>query len=256
MDEEKSLNTDSPDDKEKSFERDNQGNRADKEKSIEPENQGNEENMENKENMMQNEANLHKAWRNDNALLHDPDDESHQDGEQAYTRNRERFLGLLQETMVKFSNGDYQKEANALVAKGHLLKPQAEFVPRHAIPEGQLQNSWQYFYEYYKFTWRPDLLIPAFKPNCVNCLTKDRVAIHKYSHPPRMVAGLYKNSVLNSPIQWICKACELQYSNDAANNIPVAERKQNTFLSYDPRVLAQLEEEYPGIYRLFPFYLG
>jgi hypothetical protein len=61
-------------------------------------------------------------------------------------------------------------------------------------------------------------VIPAFKSNCINCLMKDRVAIHQYNHPPRMIAGLHKNSVLNSPIQWIYKACELQYSNDAANN--------------------------------------
>jgi hypothetical protein len=81
MDKEKSLNTDSPDDEEKSFETDSQGNRADKEKSIEPENQGNEENMENEENVMENEANLHEAWRNNNALLQDPDDKSHQDEE-------------------------------------------------------------------------------------------------------------------------------------------------------------------------------
>ncbi len=53
------------------------------------------------------------------------------------------------------------------------------------------------------------------------------------------------------------------YSNDDANNIPVdannipvAERNQYTFLSHDPHVLAQLEEEYPEIYHLFPFYLG
>jgi hypothetical protein len=37
----------------------------------------------------------------------------------------------------------------------------------------------------------------------------------------------------------------------------VVERKQCTFLSHDPPVLlAQLEEEYPGIYPLIPFYLG
>jgi hypothetical protein len=39
MDEEKSLNTDSPGDEEKSITKtDNQGNRVDKEKSVEPDN--------------------------------------------------------------------------------------------------------------------------------------------------------------------------------------------------------------------------
>ena len=81
------------------------------------------------------EANLRlpdHAWRRDHALLHDPDDESHQD-EEAYTRNRDKFSGLLQEKMAKFANQDYQKEANALVAKGHLFKPITDFVPQSAI---------------------------------------------------------------------------------------------------------------------------
>jgi hypothetical protein len=126
MDEEKSLNTDSPGDEEKSIEIENQGNKVDEENSIELENQGNEEN---EENIMENKANLQEAWCSNNALLHDPDDDSYQDKEQAYTRKRERSSGLLQETMVKFSNGDYKKAANALVVKGHLLKSKAEFVP-------------------------------------------------------------------------------------------------------------------------------
>jgi hypothetical protein len=97
MDEEKSLNTDSPGNKEKSIRMENQGRKFDKEKSIETENQGTEENMENEENIMENEANLYQAWRNDNALLHDPDDKSHKDEEHANTRNGERFSGLLEE---------------------------------------------------------------------------------------------------------------------------------------------------------------
>jgi hypothetical protein len=61
------------------------------------------------------------AWHRDHALSHDPNDESHQD-EEACTRNRDKFSGLLQEQMAKFTNQDYQQEANALVAKGHLIR--------------------------------------------------------------------------------------------------------------------------------------
>jgi hypothetical protein len=71
-----------------------------------------------------------------------------------------------------------------------------------------------------------------------------------------LVAGLHKNNILNSPIQWICHDCEKQYSADAADGIPLEGRRQFTFLSHDHRVLAQLEEEFPGTYRLFPFHLG
>jgi hypothetical protein len=47
-----------------------------------------------------------------------------------------------------------------------------------------------------------------------------------------------------------------QYAADAVDDIPLEGRRQLTFLSHPPRVLAQLEEEFPGIYRLFPFHLG
>jgi hypothetical protein len=53
-------------------------------------------------------------------FFHNLDDKSHQDKKQAYTR----FVGLLQETIVKFRNGeDYKKVADMLIAKGHLLNP-------------------------------------------------------------------------------------------------------------------------------------
>ena len=63
------------------------------------------------------------TMRANTPLLHDPDGESHQEEEQAYTRIQERYWGLLQKTKVKFSNdGDNENTANGLVSKGHLLK--------------------------------------------------------------------------------------------------------------------------------------
>jgi hypothetical protein len=108
--------------------------------TIETVNPGDEENMKEAEtvkpgdaaNMEEADMPPEHAWRRDHALLHNPDDESHQD-EEAYTRNRDKFSGLLQDTMAKFTDPDYQQEANALVAKGHLFKPLKEFVPNYKM---------------------------------------------------------------------------------------------------------------------------
>jgi hypothetical protein len=60
----------------------------DEENTIETVDPDNEENMEEADTPREH------AWRRDHALLHDLDDESHQD-EEAYTRNRDKFSGLL-----------------------------------------------------------------------------------------------------------------------------------------------------------------
>jgi hypothetical protein len=79
-------------------------------------NKGNAENMEIEANLA-NETNRHY-----------PDGKGHQDEEQAHTRKWDMFSGLHHEVMIKFSYRDYKEEANALVAKCQLLKPQAELV--------------------------------------------------------------------------------------------------------------------------------
>jgi hypothetical protein len=101
----------------------------DKENTTEPVNPCDEDNMEQAEMVnpaVGDEENMEEAdmpppdhaWCGDHALLHDPDDESHQD-EEAHARNRDKFSGLLQDAMAKFAGqDDYQQEANALAAEG------------------------------------------------------------------------------------------------------------------------------------------
>jgi hypothetical protein len=113
-----------------------------------------------------------------------------------------------------------------------------DFVPPNKTPQANLQDSWKLFYGYDIFTWRPDLLIDGWKPACVHCGKNEEVGPHQYDRDPRLVYGLKKNYLLNSPMQWGCRSCK------------------KYFASRDPAVLNQLQQDYPGVRSLSPCEMG
>ena len=157
------------------------------------------------------------------------------------SRNKHKHSGMLRSAMdrVKAINLPHKKQNLNIQTKGILwTKGMSDFIPPNKVAQAKLAQSWQLFYGYDVFTWRPDLMIPGWKPRCVGCGKNEHVGYHVYDRDPRLVYGLRSNYILNSPIQWSCLTCNKYFS------------------SHDTVVLEQLQVGYPGIRSLFPCEMG
>jgi hypothetical protein len=186
-------------------------------------------------------------WWGDHAVMNDPG------GEETDTTSRDKLSGFLRETMKSIN----QEEATKSIENGFCWKRHPDFVPRmERLNQANVDVFWKKFYPYDIFTWRPDIMHPGWTPNCVTCFKNDRVGINDHKRDPRLIYGLKKNCILNSPLQWICRRCLQVAKAEKDSGVHKDDCSQYTFSSHHPAVLSQIEHKYPGTYQLFPFYLG
>ena len=191
-------------------------------------------------------------WRNDPALIHDPGEEGVCIAEDS-TGDIKRYTGILKDA---YNSKPTYEDAARNVRRGKLWKRQADYVSKSAVPPGQVAKCWKLFYQYDRFDWLPNEMEPGWLPKCILCdAKKDKVSIHTRSHPPRLVYGLTKNYLLNSPIQYRCSACYKKNREEMSRGVPKKERAQYTFLNTDRAVLKLLQSEHPDVYSLFPCHL-
>jgi hypothetical protein len=175
-------------------------------------------------------------------------DSSNSEGEEVTSpetpkpKKKQKFSGLLREAIDHI---DQQKATND-VKRGILWKRcNKDYLFSGSIPQNQLCNSWKEFYAYDVFTWRPDVMHPGWKPKCISCGLDEKVGVNSYNREPRLVYGMKKNYLLNSPVQWCCLGCQVANASSETH-------VQYTFSSHYPHVLEQLRVELPGVWSLFP----
>ena len=129
------------------------------------------------------------------------------------------------------------------VRSGMLWTQGAEFVHAKAVGRGQLGMCWKRFYQYERFSWLPNEIIPGWRPSCPNedchCDTNnDKLSVQSRTTPRRCVYGLIKNCILDSPVQWICKSCQLKSLNEEAIGVP-----KKDLSKYRPAYFKGVEEQ-------------
>jgi hypothetical protein len=152
----------------------------------------------------------------------------------------DRYSGLLKEMYNNCAKYDVMARR---VRSGMLWTRGAEFVHAKAVGRGQLGMCWKRFYQYERFAWLPNAIIPGWRPSCPNedchCDTNnDKLSVQSRTTPRRCVYGLIKNCILDSPVQWICKSCQLKSLNEEAIGVP-----KKDLSKYRPACFKGVEEQ-------------